>query len=258
MKRFAMTLPGLALAIAMVFGATAAWADTVVYAAASATDALNEIIAAYTAKTPGKIVGSYDSSSTLAKQIENGAPAAIFLSADEQWMDYLDKKKLIAAGSRSDLLGNALVLIAPKSNPQAVPIGPNFPLAKLLGDGRLAVGDPAHVPAGLYAKAALEKLGVWSQVQDKLAAAQNVRAALAFVERGETPYGIVYATDAIATPKVWEVGVFPEDSHPPILYPLGLVAGHETPEAKAFYDYLKGPAAGAVFQKYGFRPVVSN
>ena len=166
--------------------------------------------------SPASISGlscpSYGSSSTLAKQIENGAPAAIFLSADEQWMDYLDGKKLLVAGSRIDLLGNGLVLIAPKEGGAAnqVSIAPGFPLAQLLGNGRLAMGDPVHVPAGLYGKAALESLGVWDQVKDRVAAGESVRAALAFVERGETPLGIVYATDATASAKVRQVGIFPD------------------------------------------------
>ncbi len=240
----------LALSIAMP-----ARADTAIFAAASTTDALNEIAAAFAAKTLGRIVPTYTSSSTLAKQIENGAPAAIFLSADEEWMDYLDKRKLLVAGSRSDLLGNTLVLVAPKESngPAQVPIGPGFPLARLLGDGRLAMGDPAHVPAGLYGKAALEKLGVWDQVKDKVAAAENVRGALAFVERGEAPFGIVYGTDATIAPKVREVGVFPEDSHPPILYPVALVAGNDSPEARAALEFIRGPEAKAIWGKYGFR-----
>lgn len=231
-----------------------AWAETPVFAAASTTDALNEIAAAFAAKKLGTMVPSYNSSSILAKQIENGAPAALFLSADEQWMDYLDSRKLLAPGTRSDLLGNALVLIAPKggTTQARVEIAPGFPLAKLLGDGRLAMGDPAHVPAGLYGKAALEKLGVWDQVQNKVAAAENVRAALAFVERGEAPLGIVYATDANASAKVATVGVFPEDSHPPILYPVALVAGHDTPEARAALDFIRGPEAKPIWAKYGF------
>ena len=255
MERFKGSFLGLAvLAILGIASVGPVQAETTVYAAASTTEAVTEIGAAFAAKKLGTIVPSFNSSSTLAKQIENGAPAGIFVSADEDWMDYLDKKKLIAPGTRTDILGNALVLIAPKSKPPTkVDIVPGFPLAKMLGDGRLSVGDPAHVPAGLYAKAALEKLGVWDQVKDKLASAENVRAALAFVERGETPYGIVYATDAVASPKVWEVGIFPEDSHPKILYPVGLVAAHDTPEARAFLDFIKGPEAHAIFAKYGFR-----
>ncbi len=242
----------LGLAIA---APTLAQAEIQVFAAASTTETVNAIAAVFAEKKLGTVKASFGSSSTLAKQIENAAPAAVFISADEQWMDYLDKKKLLIAGTRIDILGNALVLISPKEGaaPKHVPIGPNFPLASLLGDGRLSVGDPEHVPAGLYAKAALEKLGVWDAVKSKLASGQDVRAALAFVERGETPYGIVYATDAIASSKVWEVGIFPEDSHPPILYPAALVAGHDTPEAHAFLDFLKGPEATAIFAKAGFR-----
>ena len=250
--------PFLLLVIALATAASLpprAWAETTVFAAASTTDAMNQIAIAFAAKTHGKIVTSYNSSSTLAKQIENGAPAALFVSADEQWMDYLDTRKLLVAGTRQNLLGNALVLIAPKEGraPDHVDIHPGFPLAKLLGDGRLAMGDPTHVPAGLYGKAALQKLGVWDQVQDKVAAAPNVRSALAFVERGETPFGIVYSTDATITPKVRVVGVFPEDSHPPILYPVALVAGHDTPEARAVLAFIRGPEAKAIWAKYGFQ-----
>lgn len=179
---------GMAVAIAAaVFAPASAWADTIVFAAASTTEALNDTAALFAGKHLGTILPSYGSSSTLAKQIENGAPAAIFLSADEQWMDYLDGKKLLVAGSRIDLLGNGLVLIAPKEGGAAnqVSIAPGFPLAQLLGNGRLAMGDPVHVPAGLYGKAALELLGVWDQVKDRVAAGESVRAALAFVERGE-------------------------------------------------------------------------
>lgn len=230
-------------------------ADTLVFAAASTTDALDSIAAAFANKHLGTISSSYSSSSTLAKQIENGAPAAIFLSADEQWMDYLDSRKLLIAGTRSDLLGNALVLVAPNEPdaPIHVTIEAGFPLARLLGNGRLAMGDPAHVPAGLYGKAALESLGVWEQVKDRVAAGESVRAALAFVERGETPLGIVYATDAAASAKVREVGTFPESSHPKILYPVALIAGHDTPEARAFLAFLAGPEARAIFAKYGFQ-----
>lgn len=247
---------GLAMAIAGVsLMSSAGHADTIVFAAASTTEAVNDVAAAFAGKHLGTVLPSYGSSSTLAKQIENGAPAAIFLSADEQWMDYLDGKKLLVAGSRADLLGNALVLIAPKEGgaTNQVSIAPGFPLVQLLGNGRLAMGDPAHVPAGLYGKAALESLGVWDQVKDKVAAGENVRAALAFVEHGETPLGIVYATDAAASAKVRQVGVFPEASHPRILYPAALVSGRDTLEARAFLEFLKGSEAQAIFAKYGFR-----
>ncbi len=256
MRRFVKSIWLLAVVLGLASAAPGlAQAEIQVFAAASTTETVNAIGALFAEKKLGTIKASFGSSSTLAKQIENAAPAAVFISADEQWMDYLDKKKLLAPGTRADILGNALVLISPKEGtpPKQVAIGPNFPLATLLGDGRLSVGDPDHVPAGLYAKAALEKLGVWDSVKNKLASGQDVRAALAFVERGETPYGIVYATDAIASSKVWEVGIFPDSSHPPILYPAALIAGHETPEAKAFLDFLKGPEATAIFAKAGFR-----
>jgi molybdate transport system substrate-binding protein len=248
--RLAIVVLGLALAAPGL-----ARAEIQVFAAASTTETVTAVTAAFAAKKLGTAKASFGSSSTLAKQIENAAPASIFISADEQWMDYLDKRKLVAPGTRFNLLGNDLVLIAPKEGtaPKHIPIGPHFPLAQLLGDGRLAVGDPTHVPAGLYAKAALENLGVWDAVKDKLAAGKDVRAALAYVERGETPFGIVYATDAIASSKVWEVGIFPDSSHPKILYPAAIVAGHDTPEARAFLAFLKGPEAAAIFAKAGFR-----
>ena len=253
MARIARLLAGWVFAAILLVGlAGGARADTVVYAAASATDALNEVAAAFAAKGLGKIVPSYDSSSTLAKQIENGAPAGVFMSADEQWMDYLDKKNLIAPDTRVDLLGNALVLIAPKTaSPTQVKIGPGFDLAKLLGDGRLAVGDPAHVPAGLYAKAALEKLGAWTAVEAKLAMAENIRAALVLVARGEAPLGIVYETDAKVEPGVKILGVFPEDSHPPIVYPAALTANAK-PDAAQYLAFLRTQAAKSIFEHYGF------
>lgn len=246
-------LPALLLCLALMDPLTpAARADTVIFAAASTTDAVNSASEAFAKLGKGRITASFAASSTLAKQIENGAPAAIFLSADEQWMDYLDQRKLIAPDSRVDLLGNNLVLIAPADSAVQVTIGPNFPLAGLLGDGRLSVGDPAHVPAGIYAQAALVKLGVWDAVKDRLAAADSVRSALAFVERGETPLGIVYGTDAAISRKVKIVATFPADSHPPILYPAALVAGHETSEARAFLDFLESPDGRAIFARYGF------
>jgi len=224
-----------------------------VFAAASTTNAMNDIGKIFAGKGKGAIVPSYASSSTLAKQIENGAPANVFVSADEPWMNYLEERKLIEPGSRFDLLGNKLVLIAPSdSSVNKIEIGPKFDLAKLLGDGKLATGDPDHVPAGKYAKAALEKLGVWKDVEGRLARAADVRGALTLVERGEAPLGIVYATDAAITPKVKVVGIFPADSHPKIVYPTALVAGKATAAAMSFIEFLKTPEAKAVFEKYGF------
>lgn len=224
-----------------------------VFAAASTTNALNDLGKIFTDQGLGKIVPSFASSSTLAKQIENGALANIFISADESWMNYLEERKLIEPGSRFNLVGNRLVLVAPSDSPIGkVEITPKLDLAKLLGDGRLATGDPDHVPAGKYAKAALEKLGQWKDVEGKLARAADVRGALTLVERGEAPLGIVYATDAAITPKVKVVGVFPEDTHPKIVYPTALIAGQATPAAKSFVQLLKTPASKAIFEKYGF------
>jgi molybdate transport system substrate-binding protein len=224
-----------------------------VFAAASTTNAINDIGKMFEKKEMGKIVPSYASSSTLAKQIENGAPVNVFISADEPWMNYLEERKLIEPGSRFDLLGNKLVLIAPSDSLiKKVEIGPKFDLPKLLGNGRLATGDPDHVPAGKYAKAALEKLEVWTEAECKLARAADVRGALTLVERGEAPLGIVYSTDAAITPKVKVIGVFPADTHPKIVYPAALVAGKAAPAAKKFLEYLKTPESKAVFEKYGF------
>ncbi len=232
----------------------AAESDTVtVFAAASTTNAVNDIGKVFADKGLGKIVPSYASSSTLAKQVENGAPANVFISADEPWVNYLEERKLIEPGTRFDLLGNKLVLIAPAgSTVNKVEIGPKFDPAKLLGSGKLATGDPDHVPVGKYAKAALEKLGAWGSIESKLARAADVRGALTLVERGEAPLGIVYSTDAAITPKVKVVGAFPPDSHPKIVYPVALVAGKATPAARKFLEFLKAPEAKAIFKKYGF------
>ncbi len=224
-----------------------------VFAAASTTNAINDIGKIFAEKGKGTIIASYASSSTLAKQIENGAPANVFISADEPWMNYLEERKLIEPGSRFDLLGNKLVLIARSgSSVDKMEIGPKMDLAKLLGEGKLATGDPDHVPVGKYAKAALEKLGVWKEIESKLARAADVRGALTLVERGEAPLGIVYSTDAAITPKVKVVGVFPADSHPKIVYPTALVAGKATAAAKSLLQFLKTPEARTVFEKYGF------
>ena len=224
----------------------------VVFAAASMKNALDDVDAAFTTKSGIKIVASYAASSALMKQIEQGAPADVFLSADVDWMDYGSKKKLIKDDTRFNLLGNRLVLIAPKDSKLAnVTIGAGFNLAALAGDGRIAVGDVRAVPAGLYAKAALEKLGAWAAVEPKLAMAENVRAALVLVARGEAPLGIVYETDAKIDPGVKIVGVFPEDSHPPIIYPVALTAIAK-PDAAQYLPFLSTEAAKAIFEHYGF------
>jgi molybdate transport system substrate-binding protein len=222
-----------------------------VFAAASLKTALDAIAAAWHRETGGRATISYAASSTLAKQIDNGAPAELFISADEGWMDYLRERTLIDPKTRIDLLGNRLVLIAPAESAARVTIAPGFALAGLIGDGHLAMADPAAVPAGKYGKAALQKLGVWSSVETRVAAAENVRAALLLVARGEAPLGIVYQTDAAAEPGVRIVGTFPPDTHPPIVYPMALTPA-AGPEAAAFATYLSGPAARALFEAQGF------
>jgi len=223
-----------------------------VFAAASMKNALDDIDAAFTAKTGVKVAASYAASSTLAKQIEQGAPADIFVSADTDWMDYAVGKKNINEPTRVNLLGNSIVLIAPKdSKIDNVKIGQGFDLAKLAGDGRIATGDVKSVPVGKYAQAALEKLGAWQAAEPKFAMAESVRAALALVSRGEAVLGIVYSTDAKVEPGVKIVGTFPADSHPPIIYPVAATATAK-PEAKDYLDFLRSQAAKTVLEKYGF------
>jgi molybdate transport system substrate-binding protein len=226
--------------------------DLTVFAAASLKEALDEAEQQFQRANGQKVVVSYAASPALAKQIENGAPADVFISADPGWMDYLAKRQLINTATRTNLLRNRLVLIAPADSRLTARIVPGFPLAKLLGGGRLAVADPDSVPAGKYARAALEKLGVWASVEPRLARGDNVRAALNFVARGETPLGIVYQTDAYAEKKVKVVAQFPADTHPPIIYPAALTAGARHAAAPAFLAFLKSKAARAVFEKYGF------
>ena len=223
-----------------------------VFAAASMKNAIDNINAAFTKATGVRVVASLAASSVLAKQIEQTAPADVFASADLEWMDYVEQKKLIKGGTRVNLLGNKLVLIAPKDSKIGdVTIGQGFDLAKLAGDGRIAVADVRAVPAGKYAKAALEKLGGWAAAEPKLASAENVRAALALVGRGEAPLGIVYETDAKVEKNVKIVGYFPEDSHPPITYPVALTANAK-PEAAQYLAFLRSGLAKTVFETYGF------
>jgi len=226
--------------------------DLLVFAAASLKNALDDIDAQMAKEQGVKVVASYAASSALAKQIEQAAPADVFISADLDWMDYVAQRNLIQPASRIGLLGNRLVLVAPKDSKTAVKIAPNFPLAALLGDGRLAMADPAHVPAGKYGKAALEKLGVWASVAPKVAPADNVRAALLLVARGETPFGIVYATDAAAEPAVKIADAFPAGSYPPIVYPAAVTAASKNPAASRYLAYLQSAAARAIFEKHGF------
>ncbi|GBC59444.1 molybdate ABC transporter substrate-binding prot ein [Desulfonema ishimotonii] len=233
-----------------------AWADdtqkVTVFAAASTTNAITDIGKLFTEKKMGQFTPSFASSSTLAKQIDHGAPADVYLSANPKWMDFLEKKDMIEKGTRTDLLGNRIVLIAPPDGKLNITIKAGFDLAGILGDEKLAMGDPDHVPAGIYGKQALESLGVWAAVAPKVARSKDVRAALALVERGEAPLGIVYATDAAISEKVKVVAIFPEDSHPAITYPVALIAGKTTPAAKAFLEFLRTPDAKAVFETYGF------
>lgn len=251
-------------AVAAILGLTSPWtlaatstnAPTLtVFAAASLTDVMQEIGAEYTKANRIAVKYSFAASSALARQIESGAAVDIFMSADQEWMNYLDSRLLIDRSTRRDIVSNRLALVAPVDSAIHLTIEPGFSLRAALGrDGRLATGDPDSVPAGKYAKAALMSLGVWHDVEPRLVRAENVRAALAFVARGEVPLGIVYQTDARADPKVKLVAMFPESSHTPITYPVAA-----TPTAKAsaagFIAFLGSPPAGAIFERAGFRPL---
>lgn len=228
-----------------------------VFAAASMKNALDEIDAAYTAKTGIKFSVSYAASSVLAKQIEQGAPADVFVSADTDWMDYAIAKKTINEPTRVNLLGNSIVLIAPKdARIDDVNIAQGFDLAKLAGDGRIATGDVKSVPVGKYAKAALEKLGAWQAAEPKFAMAESVRAALTLVARGEASLGIVYSTDAKVEPGVKTIGTFPAASHPAIVYPVAATTTAKG-ETSGYLAFLRSSAAKSIFEKYGFRFLVS-
>ncbi|MFG3596395.1 molybdate ABC transporter substrate-binding protein [Bradyrhizobium sp. RDI18] len=257
MNRLAGLVLAFALSLAIPSPAAAQDKSLTIFAAASMKNALDEIDAAYAAKTGAKITVSYTASSALARQIEQGAPADIFISADTDWMDYAIGKKTINEPSRINLLGNSIVLIAPKdSKIDNVNIGPGFDLAKLAGDGRIATGDVKSVPAGKYAKAALEKLGAWQAAEPKFAMAVDVRAALTLVARGEAALGIVYSTDAKVEPGVKIVGTFPADSHSAIIYPVAATTTAK-PEASNYLAFLRSTAAKAIFEKYGFKFLVS-
>jgi len=233
---------------------TARAEDLTVFAAASLTDSLKDVSQLWVKAGHAPLKLSFGSSSTLARQVEQGAPANLFASADEKWMDYLAGKSLIAADTRKDLLGNDLVLIVPADKPVEVAIKAGFDLSGMVGaNGRLATGDPAHVPVGIYAEQALKKLALWDAIQPRLARTEDVRAALLLVERGEAAAGIVYATDAAISQGVSVAGVFPADSHDPVTYPFAVTKAGDTAEARALLAFLAGPEARKVFVARGFK-----
>jgi molybdate transport system substrate-binding protein len=241
------------LTVGLIVGSLqASAAEIVVFAAASLKEALDEAVNKYNAQTSDTAKISYAASSTLAKQIESGAPADLFISADLDWMDYLQTRNLIQAATRKNWLGNTLVIIAPADADVKLDIKPGFDLAGALKGEHLSMADPDSVPAGKYGKAALQKLGVWNSVRGTIARAENVRAALLFVSRHEAPLGIVYSTDAGADPGVKVVGVFPEDTHPPIIYPIAVTAESKNPSARRLLEFLGSRAAKAIFAKRGF------
>ena len=244
-------LAAFALSLAL---APAAWADNViVFAAASLKEALDAAVHSYEAPGGNRVTISYAGSNALARQIESGAPADLFISADTDWIDYVEQRNLVLAGSRRTLLGNDLVLIAPATSRVQVKLMPGANVAAILGDKRIALANPDAVPAGRYARQAFTALGVWSAIERKVAAADNVRAALALVARGETPLGVVYRTDAMAEKNVRVVDAFPAGTHPPIVYPLVVLKRSTSPAAAALAAYLGGAEARATFEKFGFR-----
>lgn len=248
-----LALLGAAVGLVLCGAAPATADDTVtVFAAASLKNALDEINTACEPEVGERATISYAASSALAKQIEQGAPADVFMSADLDWMKYLADRNLIDKDTETKLLGNSIVLVAPADSTASVDIAPNFDLAKLLGDGKLAMANVDSVPAGKYGKASLESLGVWTSVEGQVAQAENVRAALALVASGEAPLGIVYKTDAAAENKVKIIGTFPEDSHPPIVYPIARTADSKDTDTPAFLKCVQSDKAKPLFEKQGF------
>jgi len=247
-------LLGCSLLGVQSFAAEADKPAITVFAAASLTNVLQELGDGFTKQTSIPVRFSFAASSALARQIENGAPADVFFSDDLEWMDYLQTRKLIRSDSRHDVVGNRLVLIAPADSKIKLKIGPQFPLAAALNKERLATGDPDSVPVGRYAREALSTLGVWDAVTARIVRADSARSALALVDRGETPLGIVYETDALADKHVRVVDVFPDNSHLPIVYPIALT-GIAKPDAVGFVAYVRGPAGDAAFKAYGFIPL---
>lgn len=255
-------LIALVLVVGIAFDARAPHAaeqgqPVTVFAAASLTDAVTEVSAAFTRETGTAVKTSFAASSTLARQIAAGAPATVFFSADEAWMDYLQTRNLLAPGSRKDVLANQLVLVAPVDSTANVRITSGPALLQALGGARIATGDPDSVPAGKYAKAALINLGAWEQTQKQLVRAEDVRSALAFVARGEAPFGIVYLTDAKIEKRVKLLDVFPQGAYPPIRYPIAMTAGAGAAGSR-YIDFVTGPRAASIFQKYGFAPAVQD
>lgn len=246
------------LAAAAVCAPAAMAADVTVFAAASLKNALDDVSAAWTAEVGKEATISYAGSSALAKQIEEGAPGDVFVSADVPWMDYLAERDLVKPETVVELLANRIVLVVPAESDAVIDIAPGFDLAGALGDERLAMAQVDAVPAGRYGKAALTSLGVWDAVESRVAQAENVRAALALVASGEAPFGIVYQTDANAEPAVKVVGVFPEDSHPPIVYPAAVTADADGADADAFLEFLQTQAAAELFEKQGFTVIASS
>jgi molybdate transport system substrate-binding protein len=253
MRSIRRALSFCALAICLVAASPfVAAADVTVFAAASLKEAMDAQGKDFERVTGNKVIVSYGASNALAKQIEAAAPADLFISADLDWMDYVAQRGLVAPNARFDLLRNTLVLIAPSSSNAALKIGPGFGLAAALGTEKLAMANPDSVPAGKYGKAALEKLGVWTSVEAKVARAENVRAALALVSRGEAPFGIVYRTDALADKGVKVVDAFPPGSYPEIVYPAAVLASSKSASARALLAYLRSAPAGVIWEKYGF------
>jgi molybdate transport system substrate-binding protein len=256
MRCFKQVLPLVLIATHWVVASPAVMAaDATAFAAASLKEAMDEQAKTFQANTGNRVIVSYGASNTLAKQIEAGAPADVFISADLDWMDYLDQRRLLAANTRFDLLRNTLVLIAPASSASMLKIGPNFALAAALGSEKLAMANPDSVPAGKYGKSALEQLRVWASVEKQVARAENVRAALALVSRGEAPFGIVYRTDALADKGVRIVDTFPADSHPPIIYAAAIMATSKSAAARPLLEYLRSAPARSVWEQYGFGTV---
>ena len=248
----ARVLAAVALLGASIAPALAQARPPLILAAASLQESLTAAAVRWAAKGHPKPVISFAASSALARQVEAGAPADLFVSADEEWMNYLAQRRLIRPQTRVSFLTNSLVLIAPATSRLRLTIGPRFPLDRALGAGRLAMADPGAVPAGKYGKEALTRLGVWPSVQGRVAAAENVRAALALVGRGEAPLGIVYATDARATGRVRVVGTFPASSHGPITYPVATLATSRNGEAEGFRRFLVSAEGKSLFRRFGF------